>query len=382
MTELVKPKVIIFSDHLLYPSETFIRAQANALSDYEPTFAGTRRVAGLDLREQRVHVINRGNMGGKLRELGFKLFGLAPGLVRELNALKPVLLHAHYGPNGLRVLPLANNLRVPIIVTFHGSDATITDLRYQKTRLGFHFYLAKKEKLRTSGAFFLAVSRFIRNKLLEQGFPEERVIVQYTGVDTKRFQPETTERSPMILFVGRFEESKGAEFAIRAAAEVQNQLPLAELVLIGDGSLRPELEQLARQSLRLYRFLGFLPPDEVREWLNRASVVCVPSIRRRSGEEEAFGMICAEAQAVAKPVVAFQSGGIPEVVCHSNTGYLVPEGDWRGMARYLVQLLQNDELRRRLGQAGRELVLRQFDLEHCTRQLERVYATVIGANRN
>jgi glycosyltransferase involved in cell wall biosynthesis len=382
MTDLVKPKVIIFSDHLLYPSETFIRAQANALSDYEPTFAGARRVAGLDLGEQRVHLINRGSRAGKLQELGFKLFGLAPGLVRRLNALHPVLLHAHYGPNGLRVLPLASNLHVPIIVTFHGSDATITDLRYQRTRLGFMFYLAQKEKLRTSGAFFLAVSRFIRKKLLEQGFPEERVIVQYTGVDTKRLQPETTERSPLILFVGRLEKSKGAEFAIRAAAEVQNQLPSAELVLIGDGSLRPELEQLARQSLRLHRFLGFLPPDEVREWLNRSSVVCVPSIRRRSGEEEAFGMICAEAQAVAKPVVAFQSGGIPEIVCHSNTGYLVPEGDWRAMARYLVLLLQNDELRKRFGQAGRELVLRQFDLEHCTRQLERTYATVIGANRN
>jgi glycosyltransferase involved in cell wall biosynthesis len=52
------------------------------------------------------------------------------------------------------------------------------------------------------------------------------------------------------------------------------------------------------------------------------------------------------------------------------------------MAGYLVLLLQNHELRQRLGQAGREMVLRQFDLEHCTRQLERVYAMVIGANRN
>lgn len=381
MTLLDKPKVIIYSNHLLYPSETFIHAQARTLSDYEPIFAGARRVRGLDLREQRVHVINRGSTGGRIEELGFKLFGYAPGFLKQLKDLHPVLLHAHYGPNGLRALPLASRLNVPLMVTFHGSDATITDLRYQKTYLGFRIYLANKPKLRSSNALFLVVSKFIRNKLLEQGFPDDRIIVQYTGVDTRLFQPKSTERTPIILYVGRLEESKGAEFVIRAAANVQQQLPLAELVLIGDGTLRAELEQLARRSLRRHHFLGFRSPDEVRQWMNRASVVCVPSVRRRSGEEEAFGMVCAEASAVGKPVVAFNSGGIPEVVRHASTGFLVPEGDFRGMAEYLVLLLQNPDLRKNLGQAGRDLVLREFDLEKCTRRLERVYARVVQGSQ-
>jgi colanic acid/amylovoran biosynthesis glycosyltransferase len=250
-------------------------------------------------------------------------------------------------------------------------------LRYQKTHLGFRFYLANKPKLRNANALFLVVSKFIRRKLLEQGFPEERVIVQYTGVDTRVFQPKSTEQIPTILYVGRLEECKGAEFAVRAAAKVQQQLPLAELVLIGDGSLRAGIEELAGKLLRRYRFLGVLPPEEVCQWMNRASVVCVPSVRRRSGEEEAFGMVCAEALAVAKPVVAFNSGGIPEVVRHAVTGFLVPEGDWSGMAEYLSLLLHNPELRKNLGQAGRALVLGQFDLEKCTRQLESIYARVI-----
>lgn len=382
MTHLAKPTVVVFCGHLLYRSETFIHAQASALSDFEPAFAGCRRVAGLDLREQCVHVINQGNIGGKLEELGFKLFGFAPSLVRRLNTLKPVLLHAHYGPNGLRALPLALDLQVPIIVTFHGSDVTITDLSSQRTSLGFRHYQAKKEKLRKTGDLFLAVSKFIRRRLLEQGFPEERVLVHYTGVDTKKFQPASTEESPVILFVGRLEESKGAEFAIRASAEVQKQLPAAELVLVGDGSLRSDLEKLAKQLLRRYRFVGSRTSEEVREWMNRASVVCVPSIRRRSGEEEGFGMVCAEAQAVAKPVVASYSGGIPEVVRHGSTGYVVPERDWRGMAGYILELLQNPELRQQFGRTGRELVLRQFDLEQRTRQLERVYEAVITVRRN
>jgi colanic acid/amylovoran biosynthesis glycosyltransferase len=377
MTHCSKSRIIVYCDHLLYPSETFIHAQTSALSEYDPILVGARRVAGLDLQEQRVHVINQGSTGGRIRELGFKLFGHAPGLLRELKNLQPSLLHAHYGPNGLRALPLANSLNVPMIITFHGSDATITDLRHQKTHLGFRLYLANKPKLRHANALFLVVSKFLRRKLLEQGFPEERIIVQYTGVDTTGFQPKSTERTPIILYVGRLEESKGAEFAIRAAARVQQRLPLAELVLIGDGSLRARLEQLAQSLLGRYRFLGFRPPDQVRQWMNRASVVCVPSVRRRSGEEEAFGMVCAEALAVAKPVVAFNSGGISEVVRHASTGFLVPEGDWGGMAEYLCLLLENPDLRKNLGQTGRTLVLSQFDLHKCTKQLERIYATVI-----
>jgi colanic acid/amylovoran biosynthesis glycosyltransferase len=380
MNPLPKPKVIIYSDHLLYPSETFIHAQASALSDFEPAYAGSRRVAGLDLRAEHIYTINRGGVRGKLHELNFKLFGFAPSLVRQLEALNPVLLHAHYGPNGLRALRLASNLRIPLIVTFHGSDATITDLRYQKTHFGFRSYLAKKRELMKSGALFLAVSKFIRRKLLDQGFPEERVLVQYTGVDTKKFKPASTERSPLILFVGRLEESKGAEFLIKAAADVERQLPALELVLIGDGSLRADLEKRAKQLLRRYRFLGLRSSEEVCDWMNRASLVCVPSITRRSGEEEAFGMVCAEAQAVAKPVVAFNSGGISEVVCHGSTGFLAPERDWRALAEYLLALLQNAELRKRFGLLGRELVLRQFDLEHCTRLLERVYGRVSSTN--
>jgi hypothetical protein len=62
-----RPRVIIFSDHLLYPSETFIQAQAGALSEFEPVFAGSRRVRGLDLRQQHLYTINQGDIWGKIR---------------------------------------------------------------------------------------------------------------------------------------------------------------------------------------------------------------------------------------------------------------------------------------------------------------------------
>ena len=92
-------------------------------------------------------------------------------------------------------------------------------------------------------------------------------------------------------------------------------------------------------------------------------------------------MVCAEAQAVGKPVVAFSSGGIPEIILHGVTGFLAPERDWRALAGHLVTLLENVELRERFGRSGREAMLRQFDLEHCTTQLEKVYRMVANADQ-
>ena len=374
---VAKPKVIIFSDHLLGLSDTFIKAQASALCEYEPVYAGSRRVAGLELPQEKVYTVNPGDLLGKFHELRFKILGSAPAMVKRLGALRPVLLHAHHGPNGLRALPLASTLKVPLITTFHGGDVLLTDLRHEKAYLGFRYYLANKARLRASDATFFAVSKFLRGKLLEQGFPAERVLLVYTGVNTKKFRPASTEDRPTILFVGRLVGFKGAEFLIKAASEVQRQFPEVELVLIGDGPLRKDLERLAKQSLRRYRFLGAQTSEEVRDWMNRASVLCMPSVTLPSGEAEAFGMVCAEAQAMGKPVVAFACGGIKEIISHANTGFLAPEYDWQGLGRYLMLLLQNAELRERFGRAARELMLRQFDLEHCTRVLEGIYASVL-----
>jgi len=376
MNHVEKPRVVIFSDHLLYPSETFIRAQAEALSEFEPIYAGSRRVQGLKLPEDRTFTINRGTFASKLEEVSFKLLGFAPTFYRRLRSLNPTLIHAHHGANGFRGLPLAKNLDVPLIVTFHGSDATATDMRHQKPYFGHRQYLKNKGSLQRRGALFLAVSDFIRKKLLQQGFPEDRVVLHYTGVNTDLFSPASTETTPTILFVGRLVERKGAEFVIKATAEVQRQMPGVNLVLIGDGPLRGDLERQARQSLATYQFLGVQNHEEVRKWMNRASIFCAPSVKVASGEEEAFGMVYAEAQAVGKPVVAFDSGGISEVVEHGTTGFLAAERDWQGLAQHLLLLLKNTELRKQFGSAGRARVLQLFDLEKRTRLLEEIYTSV------
>jgi colanic acid/amylovoran biosynthesis glycosyltransferase len=371
-----RPTVVIFCDHLLYLSETFIRAQAQALERFSPVYAGSRRVAGLALPEGSIYTINSGDTAGRVREVVFKLFGLAPNLVRRLRALHPVLVHAHFGPDGLRALPLSRALGLPLIVTFHGSDATAIHPRRNEVPFGHRRYLVHKDILERGASLFLAVSDFIRRKLLEQKVAPEKVIVHYTGVDTKFFSPSGTETEPIVLFVGRLSERKGPRYVIQAMAEVQQASPEAELVLIGDGPLRKNLEQQAKASLRKYRFLGVQPPETIRAWMDRASVFLASSVKADSGGEEAFGMVFAEAQAMQKPVVAFASGGIVEAVQHGQTGFLAPERDWRKMAEYVALFLRDGNLRRKFGTAGRQRVLRLFDLEKQTRVLEQIYSGI------
>ena len=373
----IHPSVIVFCDHLLYPSETFIRAQTEALRRFVPVYAGSRRVHGLDLPEADTFTINRGGLTGRARELVFKVFGAAPALTKRLRDRAPALMHAHFGPDGLYALPVAKKLGIPLIVTFHGSDATATDLRHVKAPYGYRRFLTQKKILQREADLFLAVSEFIRKKLEEHGFPSDKIIVHHIGVDTALFSPAGREKESIVLFVGRLVERKGVDYLIRAMAEVQKITPSAELVLIGDGHLRGDLENQASQSLRRYRFLGTQRPEVVREWMDRASVFCAPSVRTVSGEEEGFGMVFAEAQAIGTPVVSFASGGIVEAVQHGETGFLAPECDWHSLAKYLSTLLENDDLRRKFGAAGRARVRRHFDLNTQTAVLETIYDNVL-----
>src|ERR1700674_2235130 len=89
MTLDLRPTVIIYCDHLLYPSETFIRSQVGALRRFASVYAGSRRVRGLDLPTESTYTISGGDAAGQVREVLFKLFGIAPNLVQKLRVLDP-----------------------------------------------------------------------------------------------------------------------------------------------------------------------------------------------------------------------------------------------------------------------------------------------------
>ncbi len=374
-----KPAVVIYRNQLLSPSETFVLKQAEALQEFTPYYVGSRLVPGLSLPPERTLVVNRGGFSGRVREAAFRLRGSDPGLSAHVRALDPALVHAHFGLDGVNALPLARALRLPLLVTFHGYDATVRDEYAQRSFYSHRAYLRRRETLQHQAGLFIAVSRFVEKKLVEeQGFPRDKVVVHHIGVDTQTFRPDPgTKREPVVLFVGRLVEKKGCEYLIRAMSKVQSLMPEVELVVIGDGPLRPALERLSSETLRHYRFLGVQSQESVRTWMNRAKVFSVPSIVADSGDSEGFGIVFAEAQAMGLPVASFASGGIPEAVAHDETGFLVPERDWKGLAENVLLLLGNDALWHRFSTAGQSRVRTLFDLKKQTGLLERIYEHVL-----
>jgi glycosyltransferase involved in cell wall biosynthesis len=374
-----RPVVVIYKDKLLPSSQTFVRAQAEALRHYVPLYAGSQEVpGGFSLPEGRWAVVNEGGWLGKVQEAVFQVWGWSPKLVRALRQTKPVLMHCHFGIDGVSGMRLAKKLRIPFIVTFHGYDATIapefaSTWRHRK-------YVRQRRVLAREATMFVAVSNHIKERLVDQGFPPEKVIVHYIGIDTEFFRadPEVL-REPVVLFVGRLVEKKGCEYLVRAMARVQAFHPAARLVVIGDGSLRTKLEQLARQHCPSTTFLGACPPNEVRQWMNRASVFCVPSVTGRNGDQEGFGLVFSEAQAMGLPVVSYASAGVPEAVSNGLTGFLVPERDEQGLASNITLLLTNPEVWNKLSTEGIRRVRSQFNLRTQTVLLERIYASIISA---
>src|ERR1700722_12708493 len=157
---------------------------------------------------------------------------------------------------------------------------------------------------------------------------------------------------------------------------VQRAHPQCELTIIGDGPLRPSLEELAKELNGRCQFRGIQPAAIIREALRSARVFCVPSVRAANGDSEGLGIVFAEAQAMGVPVVSTAHGGIPEVVEDRLTGLLVPERDYEALADALSLLLDDEDLWQRLHRGAQQRVEQYFDLKTQTALLEKTYNEV------
>jgi colanic acid/amylovoran biosynthesis glycosyltransferase len=283
----------------------------------------------------------------------------------DLQALRPRLLHAHFGRGGAFALPLARALKIPLVVTFHGADAT-KETHYRE-RIVPRIYQRRLAALQAEAALFVCVSGFVRDRLLERGFPPEKLVVIHQGVAPAAAAPAPGD--PYILFVGRLVEKKGAASLIAAMRLLAAEGGGARLVVIGDGPLATSLRRDAK-GLADVSFLGWLPNPEVRRWMQGALALCVPSMTGRDGDAEGLPTVIFEAMAEGVPCVASNHAGIAEAVEDGETGFLVPEGDPPALAAALRSLIDDAELRRRLGTAARAVAAARFDAIGQSRKLE------------
>ena len=373
-----RPIVAMFRAPLFNASEGFIQTQAAALARYQPLMVGLGRLGHvIPALEERTMTAR-----GAGARLAIRLLGRWGELGARVGAHRPVMVHAHFAPDGLAALPLARALGVPLITSLRGYDVTRSRVALLGSgRLSWMRYALGGRALMREGDLFLAVSDALRSRAIAAGFPEERTLTHYNGVDLDRFRPGTQTPEPgLILFVGRLVEKKGVRVLLDAFAAVKAAVPAARLKVIGDGPLAPPLRRYAK-ALGLtgsVDFVGALPADEVAREMRRAWLLAVPSLTARDGDAEGLPNALVEASASGLPAVATDHGGIPEAIEDGRTGCIVPEGEVEPLARQIIELLQLPERRHEMARAARALAQARFDLVRQTERLEAIYDRVRG----
>jgi glycogen(starch) synthase len=180
---------------------------------------------------------------------------------------------------------------------------------------------------------------------------------------------------PTLLCLGRVVDDKGFDLAIQAFGSIRRGVPAARLLVSGDGPARGSLERQAA-ALGLadsVEFTGWVRPEDVPALLNRTTVVLVPS-----RWQEAFGLVALQAAQMARPVVAADVGGLPEVVRDGSTGLVVPPENPPALAAAACALLRDPPRARRLGLSGRARAEREFGFAAHVRAHERLYGRLTG----
>ena len=365
-------RIIVFRKRLIAASETFIPAQAITVPGWDPLLAGFKwKAEGRQLlADLPPSVLSDHALWPRLarRTLGWGYFSKA--WERHLQAWRPELIHVHFGPDALAILPLVRRLNLPLAVTFHGFDIT--------TQTPMNAYRRRRHEVFAAAHTVFAVSHFIRERLIAHGCPAEKIVTHFIGIDNKRFQaPAESERDIPVLFVGRLVEKKGWRFLLQAIAQVQEQQPQAHLHMVGDGPDRKAAEALANELKVIVTWHGMQTPEKVAAFMARAQVFCPPSIVAHSGDTEGLGLVNVEAQASGAPTVTFASGGVPEGIDDGVTGIVVRPTTAAALANALSELLSNQEKRQRMSQAGPKWVAERFCLDKQGALLGGHYAHIV-----
>lgn len=183
------------------------------------------------------------------------------------------------------------------------------------------------------------------------------------------------ERGPVLCFTGRLIEDKGVGDLLETVAQLKEDFPKIQLLLLGDGQDRQSFEELARtKGIRdNCHWAGWVSPEEVPSWMALADVCVVPSRENPGGWKEAQGLVVVEAMRQARPVVATNTGGIPDMIEDGLTGRLVTQQSSQELGQALRELLQNPDSAASLGRNARQKAGQTFSAEAVLQATLRVY---------
>ena len=257
------------------------------------------------------------------------------------------LIHAYWLPSGA----IALGLGAPVVLQLPGTDILLAQrlklvsrplLRRAKVVICPSNELAEQTRLLVLRGPYRGAHPVPRVRVISPEFPIPAETHEETNPDS-------------ILFAGRLSPEKGILELVQAAEGLN-------LTVIGDGPLRPRVSQAQ----------GFVPHEQMGDLYDACAIVACPSFR------EGFGMVCAEAMAHGRPVVACSVGGLLDMVVDGETGILVPPGDVSALRAALERLLADGDLRKRMGAAGRKRIIEHFSWGPMLDLLLEMYDLALG----
>lgn len=302
------------------------------------------------------------------RQAGFD-FSLLRAVRAYLYSKQIDIIHCHqYTPYVYGVLA-AFLTRVKVIFTEHGRF--YPDFSSRKRKLINPLLALLTGKI-------TSISEATKQALIEfEAFPAEKIQVIYNGIadlSLKQYDTKALKRdlnlvdNEMILgTIARLDPIKNHKMMLRAFKEINCQLPNTKMLIIGDGPLRQETQQLCIElDIREHViFTGFIV--EPQQYLKIMDVFLLPSF------SEGTSMTLLEAMSFSKPCVVTDVGGNPEIVKHGQTGIVIANNDQAALQQACVSLLKNIDLQLQYGQAGRQRFLDDFSVENMTVQFEKIY---------
>lgn len=275
---------------------------------------------------------------------------------------------------GAHILPIAKAIGIPLIVHFHGFDAVTHEVIAEMRE--------KYVAMFSYASAIVVVSKKMAEKIAALGCPPDKICLNTYGVHPDYLKIEPSFNDKTLVGLGRFVDKKAPYYTILAFQKALAKHQDAKLIIGGGGPLHDTCVNLVKywgleDSVSLP---GMILPADFKVYLSNCRAFVQHSITPSSGDMEGTPLSVLEAQASGLPVVATIHAGIPDVVVHQETGLLCEEHDVELMAAHMVRVLDDKELARELGQAGRKRYIANFTLERHLAELSRLVHQSISVN--
>jgi len=382
----MKPNIAIVTPLQPTYSETFLRAHLERLPfqvhhfyglpkmGYHPIYDGAGKALSSD--QKWFNYLETG-IDTLLGENGWGYTLRRQAMVAYLKKHRIEAVLAEYGPTGTYIMEACKQAKVPMLVHYHGRDAY-----HYKTIERFG---AKYRNMFDFASMILPVSTDMFQQLQNLGAAPEKMLLNPYGPNPSFFNfQDISSNPPTFLTVGRFTAKKAPHLTIRAFAKVLGSVPEAKMLMLGDGELWEESKNLAK-SLGVFEHIDFAgprKPEQIAAAHHQVRAFVQHSVRAADGDSEGTPVAILEAMKSGLPIIATRHAGIKDTVLEGETGFLVNEGDWEGMAEAMLKLAKDATLAAEMGKRGNARVEAHYTMEQHIERLAGAIQSAINQNQS